>query len=538
MEVDGGALDLDAANGGVRHRALDEQVLRLAVVLLVPATLPFELEGEGGVLVLEDPAHRVHHVEEAEGRHRRNASGAPQLEPTLRVAPAALALRDDHDGRGLGAQHPWAEGERDEAVRARERHFLLREAALGTDQRDRCIAVRWELIQPASGFLLPRDQAQPGPRGRDDRGQRRRGIDHGNAGAAGLLGGGHRDPPPAVDMRRAADHALRRHGCDPVDTQLGRLLDDEVHLRALEQRRRQRQLERRLAHRPGAGDDVPDRLARTDAVEDHVVLAARVVEHAQPIAGLEPQGSQVAQLGTRDVHARFASAHPGEVKAQHQRSSRSVRQGPAARVAVTRSAAKACATAAAWTSSTPETMSRPRGATAAVSAPASATSASARRFAITRSNRARSAATRPTSSATSGTPLRARFARARGRAEASTSSATTRATPSRASAAASTPEPVPTSSAETTGAPPTPPTASSISSRHVRVVSCCPVPNAIPGSITRTSRPGASGTSHGGATRSRSTIASGRWWRRNTASQSRGGRVSAVIRTRPAAGSI
>src|SRR5262249_42345449 len=88
MEVDGGALDLDAANGGVRHRALDEQVLRLAVVLLVPATLPLELEGEGGVLILEDPAHRVHHVEEAEWRHRRGGGGAPGAGATRHHAPA------------------------------------------------------------------------------------------------------------------------------------------------------------------------------------------------------------------------------------------------------------------------------------------------------------------------------------------------------------------------------------------------------------------------------------------------------------------
>ena len=63
----------------------------------------------------------------------------------------------------------------------------------------------------------------------------------------------------------------------------------------------------------------------------------------------------------------------------------------------------------------------------------------------------------------------------------------------------------------------------SISSRHVRVVACCPVPKAMPGSTTSTSRSGAWGTSQGGATSRREPIASGVWWARNTRSQSTGG---------------
>src|SRR5262245_1687276 len=60
----------------------------------------------------------------------------------------------------------------------------------------------------------------------------------------------------------------------------------------------------------------------------------------------------------------------------------------------------------------------------------------------------------------------------------------------------------------------------------------------MPGSITSTSRPPASGTSQGGATSKRSPTAIGRWWWRNTAIQSSSGRVAVVTRTFAAAGSI
>ena len=67
--------------------------------------------------------------------------------------------------------------------------------------------------------------------------------------------------------------------------------------------------------------------------------------------------------------------------------------------------------------------------------------------------------------------------------------------PSLAAAIASTPEPQPRSTNDPRGS------SSSISSRHIRVVGCDPVPNAWPGSITISVTPGRSaGSSHGGRT--------------------------------------
>src|SRR5439155_10071932 len=58
----------DAGDG---PRLLGEQVLDAAVVLLVAPSLALEHEREGRVLVDQDARERIHHVEDAEGRHRR-----------------------------------------------------------------------------------------------------------------------------------------------------------------------------------------------------------------------------------------------------------------------------------------------------------------------------------------------------------------------------------------------------------------------------------------------------------------------------------
>src|SRR5882724_2474059 len=55
---------------GGRPCLLDEQVLDGAVVLLVAPSLALDDECEGGVLVDEDAREWIHHVENAEGRHR------------------------------------------------------------------------------------------------------------------------------------------------------------------------------------------------------------------------------------------------------------------------------------------------------------------------------------------------------------------------------------------------------------------------------------------------------------------------------------
>ncbi len=61
----------------------------------------------------------------------------------------------------------------------------------------------------------------------------------------------------------------------------------------------------------------------------------------------------------------------------------------------------------------------------------------------------------------------------------------------------------------------------SISSRHSRVVAWAPVPNAWPGSTTRSIRPeSAAGGSHGGRTRTRPPISTGRWNSRQRSAQS------------------
>ena len=108
------------------------------------------------------------------------------------------------------------------------------------------------------------------------------------------------------------------------------------------------------------------------------------------------------------------------------------------------------------------------------------------------------------STASSSTPLAAAFARVASRAASSLSTATSGAKPSFAAAIASTPEPQPRSANEPPGS------RSSISSSDSFVVGCAPVPNAWPGSTTRSSAPGRGGA-QGGRTHSRPPTSTGSW---------------------------
>jgi hypothetical protein len=128
---------------------------------------------------------------------------------------------------------------------------------------------------------------------------------------------------------------------------------------------------------------------------------------------------------------------------------------------------------------------------------ASRTRMSASRFATTRSKRASMSSAVPASSSTCAAPFRARFSRAIGSTWGSSSMATTRGTPSRrqresqdAGAGADVERARDAAAADR-----------ALDRREQpRVVACWPVPKAIPGSMISTSRPGASGTSQGGAT--------------------------------------
>ena len=460
---------------------------------------------------------RVHHVEEAKRRHRRDASRGRELGPTLGVAPATLAERRDDDGGGLGAQHARTERQRRRS-RAHARAPPRRRAKppSGPTSATTAPARDGQLVEPARGLVLPRRPgAAPGHGCATTRGERYRRVDRGNAGASGLLRRRHRDAPPALDVRARAPTT-----CAVAD-------------RARCAARRARSPSRRsgpsscpsAAQAPGPGRAATRASGRVLAtmrpIASRAPTRSRTTSCSPPASsstrsrapGREAQRAEVTELGARDVYPGLASVHAGQVEAQHQRSRRSVRHGPAARVAVTRSSGNAARRPQPARRAPPRRRAgrrarRPRRA----SSRASATSVSASRFATTRSNRARSAATPPPSSEdVAGAPLRVEV-RARERAARATSmsSATTRGTPSRASARG-----------EHAGAradverrahrrrrrpPPRSPRGS------VRVVSCWPVPNAMPGSITSTSRPAASGTSHGGATSKRVPIATGRWW--------------------------
>src|SRR3990170_4882790 len=100
------------------------------------------------------------------------------------------------------------------------------------------------------------------------------------------------------------------------------------------------------------------------------------------------------------------------------------------------------------------------------------------------------------------TPLAAAFSRAAFTACGSMSRASARLAPSLAAAMARMPEPAPRSSTAPPGRPPE--ADSSSARRHIAVVGCWPVPNAMPGSISMTVSPAAtSWVAHEGLTRSR-----------------------------------
>src|SRR5262245_24078090 len=329
-----------------------------------------------------------------------DTSRAARLEPTpahsvSTVTPAVLAVRHDRDGGGLRAQHARAERDRDEAVRAGEGDLVGSESALGADERHHRLGLRRQLAEPPGVLALPRHHPQLGQGQGDERVERERRVDHRHPGAPRLLRGRHRDAPPALEGCAVPDHVRGRDRRDPLHAELRRLLDDEIHLRSAEQRGGEGQGEGRLAQRSRAGDDPTDRFPPGQPLEDDVVLAARVVEDAQAGARGESQGAQVTELRAGDTDRLISLPQPGDVEPEHQRSSRSVRQGSAARTAVTRNAGNAAATASAWESRRPETTSRPAGATTLASAAASVIRMSARRLATTRSKRGPTAAALP-----------------------------------------------------------------------------------------------------------------------------------------------
>src|SRR5262245_62079795 len=110
------------------------------------------------------------------------------------------------------------------------------------------------------------------------------------------------------------------------------------------------------------------------------------------------------------------------------------------------------------------------------------------------------------------TALARAFRRVASTAYGSTSSAQTGSCPSRRAAMASTPEPQPTSRTGPAGSP-------ASSSRQSRVVACCPVPKAMPGSITTSASPGRGGV-QGGRTQSTPATSIGWWKARSAARQS------------------
>ena len=237
----------------------------------------------------------------------------------------------------------------------------------------------------------------------------------------------------------------------------------------------------------------------------------------------EPQGAEVAQLGAGDADLPVAATQAGDVEPQHQRSRRSVRQGPAARVCrQPQGPGTPRRRRRPGRRARPETTSRPAGATSARERRASAIRVSARRFATTRSKRARTAATPPASSVHAGSavscqvrarqrqhraidverddtrhaePRERRGEHARARADVERRRAPRRSRP-----------------------PPRSPRGTCASSRAgpcrtpCRARSPAPRGPAPPGRPTAARRAGAS------------PIASGRWWSRKTASQSSAGR--------------
>ena len=115
------------------------------------------------------------------------------------------------------------------------------------------------------------------------------------------------------------------------------------------------------------------------------------------------------------------------------------------------------------------------------------------------------------------TPARSKFSFATATASGSVSLANSRAAPSRTPTSDKIPDPVPISTSVIPGR-----TCRSTASRHSRVVSCAPVPNASPALITTRIRPaGVASSRHSGITKIRSPISIGFRCSRANATQSR-----------------
>src|SRR5581483_6754140 len=393
-----------------------------------------------------------------------------------------LAEGRDRDCGGLGAEDARGERHRDEAVRARRGDFVLGEAAFGADEHDDGVRRGRERRQGSFALAFPCHHAQPGPWLRNERVEQRRRIDPWPGRASRLLRGGERDPAPPLEPDALRDGMTAEHRRDPTDAELRRLLDDEIHLRALQEPGRERQIEPGLARRTMCREDHALGGAPAHALDPDLVLGADVVEDEEPLARPEPQRAEVAQLRAGDPDAKAVDLRARNVEPMHYtaRASVSVAQSSSARVSVTVQPGYARRTSGTCAARMPDTTSRPPPDTAASSDGASAAIASASRFATTRSNRQRTAPIDPARTETRAAAFATRLARAIGSTETSVSSATTRCTPRRASASARMPEPVPTSSADRTVVSAS---TRSIASRQPRVVACPPVPKAIPGSM-------------------------------------------------------
>ena len=157
----------------------------------------------------------------------------------------------------------------------------------------------------------------------DERRERDRRVDRRHLRPSALLGGRCGDAPPPIDPRAPADHVSRDDGRDTPHAELGRLLDDEVHARALEERWRQDQLERGLAMRTAGGDDDSLRRPVGDARQLDLVLRALLVEQDHPFTGTEAERAQVSQRRSDDADAGSLLGRAGDEEPQHQDAGRS-----------------------------------------------------------------------------------------------------------------------------------------------------------------------------------------------------------------------
>ena len=371
---------------------------RLAVVLLVAATLALEQEDEGGVLVEQDPAHRIHDVEEAQGAGMGvETSRRPGPEPpsVANRRPSVAGSARPRRARGLGAQHARAERDRLEAGgRAAARPRRRRSRPRGRRRRRRRRRGRAASSSRRLLLAFPRDEPQAGPR--SARAARRGGPGRRPSGTRvrpDCLAAATRDPPPALQVAApVADHARpwsrARCACTPSSVAFSTTRSIFAPF------------SRAGASTSSSGDSRSrpvcsrrsraDGCSRVELLQDDLVLAARVVEDAQAVVPGRVAacgGGAAPRPSMRTV--RVAGAHAGNAEPQHQPleaqrapRARGPRGGEPQRPGTPPRRASACV------SSTPETTSRPRAATTrGGQRGGSATSVSASRLATTRSKR-------------------------------------------------------------------------------------------------------------------------------------------------------